>query len=190
MVPFETLEPVQSQAYDRGTGKRTRKAPKNMKIGDIAAATDTPIDTIRYYEREGLLPTAARTESNYRLYTESHAQRLLFIRHCRSLDMTLDEIRVLLRFKDSPNENCGEVNALLDAHIGHVVQRVRELRALEQELKRLRAQCVEAQDAAHCGILEDLSRAEGATRSSAGHTNRHHVHGAHRSGKRANRGPD
>ncbi len=159
-----------------------------MKIGDIAAATGTPIDTIRYYEREGLLPAAARSESNYRLYTEAHAQRLSFIRHCRTLDMTLDEIRLLLRFKDSPDENCGEVNALLDAHIGHVTQRVRELRALEQELKRLRAQCLEAQDAAHCGILEDLSRADSVDRASAGNAGGHHVHGAHRSGKRANGG--
>ncbi len=159
-----------------------------MKIGDIAAATGTPIDTIRYYEREGLLPAAARTESNYRLYTAAHAQRLQFIRHCRTLDMTLDEIRVLLRFKDSPDENCGEVNALLDAHIGHVTERVRELRALEQELKRLRAQCTAAQDAAHCGILEDLSRVDGVARKRSGDACGHQVRGAHRAGKRANGG--
>jgi Cd(II)/Pb(II)-responsive transcriptional regulator len=157
-----------------------------MKIGDVAAATGTPIDTIRYYEREGLLPAAPRTESNYRLYTEAHAQRLQFIRHCRSLDMTLDEIRVLLRFKDSPNQNCGEVNALLDAHIGHVTERVRELRALEQELKRLRAQCTAVRDAAHCGILEDLSRADGVGPNRTGAACGHHVPGTHRAGKRTN----
>jgi hypothetical protein len=72
--------------------------------------------------------------------------------------MTLDEIRLLLRFKDAPDENCGEVNALLDAHIGHVATRLDELRDLERELKRLRTQCRAAQDAGHCGILADLSR--------------------------------
>ncbi|WP_341677280.1 Cd(II)/Pb(II)-responsive transcriptional regulator [Niveibacterium sp. SC-1] len=129
-----------------------------MKIGELATATGTPIDTIRFYEREGLMHAAARTEGNYRIYTKAHAERLSFVRHCRALDMTLDEIRLLLRFKDSPDENCGEVNALLDAHIGHVAARLNELRDLERELKRLRTQCRTAQDAAHCGILADLSR--------------------------------
>lgn len=148
-----------------------------MKIGELARITNTQIETIRYYEREGLLPETARTEGNYRIYGDAHAERLSFIRHCRSLDMTLDEIRVLLRFKDAPAENCGEVNALLDEHIGHVAQRIRGLRQLEKQLKNLRELCREAQDAAHCGILNELTelaRKPGAVQSRAGH-----VHGAH-----------
>ena len=128
-----------------------------MKIGELASASGTPVETIRYYEREGLLPTAARTEGNYRVYDDQHAQRLQFVRHCRSLDMTLQEIRTLLAFQDAPDENCAEVNDLLDAHIGHVAQRVRELKQLEKQLKALRAQCQGGQDAAHCGILVGLS---------------------------------
>ena len=69
-----------------------------MKIGELAAASDTVVETIRYYEREGLLPEPARTESNYRTYGDVHLARLQFIRYCRGLDMSLDEIRVLLRF--------------------------------------------------------------------------------------------
>ena len=95
-----------------------------MKIGELAKATGTQAETIRYYEREGLLPDAGRTESNYRVYGEGHARRLGFIRHCRSLDMTIGEIRTLLRFKDGPEENCDEVNALLDEHIEHVATRI------------------------------------------------------------------
>lgn len=129
-----------------------------MKIGELANATGTQIETIRYYEREGLLPSPARTEGNFRIYREEHAKRLTFIRHCRSLDMTLDEIRRLLHFKDVPEENCGDVNTLLDAHIGHVAERIRELRALEKQLKSLRDRCGESQVAAHCGILGELSR--------------------------------
>ena len=89
--------------------------------------------------------------------------------------MTLEEIRVLLRFKDAPNENCGEVNALLDEHIGHVAARIRELRSLERQLKGLRDLCQEARDAAHCGILNQLARqgSEGGS-SAAGQ-----VQGAH-----------
>ena len=95
-----------------------------MKIGELAGLTRTQVETIRYYEREGLLPTPDRTGGNYRIYGESHVERLAFIRNCRNLDMTLDEIRVLLRFRELPDENCGEVNALLDEHIGHVAERV------------------------------------------------------------------
>jgi Cd(II)/Pb(II)-responsive transcriptional regulator len=148
-----------------------------MKIGDLAKATATPVETIRYYEREGLLPAAARTGANYRHYAEVHIQRLQFVRHCRSLDMSLDEIRALLAFQDAPGDHCANVNALLDAHIGHVAQRVRELRALEKQLKALRAQCQGALDAEHCGILEGLSSQAPAV-AAAGH-----VHGTHRKGR-------
>ena len=99
-----------------------------MKIGELAAATSTQVETIRYYEREGLLPQAARSGSDYRIYGDAYIERLSFIRHCRRLDMTLAEIRTLLRFKDVPTENCGEINALLDEHIGHMATRIRDLR--------------------------------------------------------------
>ncbi|WP_428417915.1 Cd(II)/Pb(II)-responsive transcriptional regulator [Methylibium sp.] len=128
-----------------------------MRIGELATATQTQVETIRYYEREGLLPQAARTGGNYRIYEAVHAERLGFIRHCRSLDMTLDEIRVLLRFKDAPQTECGEVDALLDEHIGHVVTRIRELRLLEVQLRTLRARCPGVRDAGHCGILNGLA---------------------------------
>jgi Cd(II)/Pb(II)-responsive transcriptional regulator len=130
-----------------------------MKIGELAAESSTPIETIRYYEREGLLPAPARTQGNFRVYEAVHRERLQFIRFCRRLDMSLDEVRVLLRFKDAPNEDCGDVNALLDEHIGHVSTRIRELRALEKQLKELRASCGISQSADQCGILSGLTRA-------------------------------
>ena len=71
-----------------------------MKIGELAVATATQIETIRFYEREGLIPTPGRSTGNYRVYEASHVQRLIFIRRCRGLDMALDEIRTLLRFTD------------------------------------------------------------------------------------------
>ncbi len=127
-----------------------------MRIGDLAEATGTPVETIRFYERERLLSAARRTANNYRLYTSAHVERLGFIRHCRNLDMTLDEIRSLLRLRDSPSQDCGEVNALLDEHIGHVAQRIRELRALEKDLKALRARCSTPHSIDNCGILNEL----------------------------------
>lgn len=130
----------------------------SMKIGELARLTGAQVETIRYYEREGLLPETARTEGNYRIYGQAHVERLSFIRNCRSLDMTLDEIQVLLRFKDSPEVNCAAVNTLLDEHIGHVADRIRELHQLERHLKGLRKLCQEEQDAGHCGILNELAQ--------------------------------
>jgi Cd(II)/Pb(II)-responsive transcriptional regulator len=113
------------------------------------------VETIRFYEREGLIPQAPRSDGNYRIYGAKHVERLAFVRHCRSLDMTLEEIRVLLRFRDAPQAECGEVNALIDEHIEHVAARIRELRQLEWQLKALREQCVGFRDAEHCGILNE-----------------------------------
>ncbi len=130
-----------------------------MKIGELSSASATPVETIRYYEREGLLPAPGRTEGNFRVYEAPHLQRLQFIRHCRSLDMSLDEVRVLLRVRDAPDAECGDVNALLDEHISHVSHRIRELRALERQLKELRQRCGSGQAASQCGILAGLAEA-------------------------------
>jgi Cd(II)/Pb(II)-responsive transcriptional regulator len=150
-----------------------------MKIGELSKTSGTSIETIRYYESEGLLPAAARTESNYRIYGPQHADRLSFIRHCRSLDMALGEIRTLLEFKDAPLENCASVNQLLDDHIGHVATRIRELKALERQLRALREQCQEAQSSGSCGILRGLSTATALPQAEA-KAKRQHVHGSHR----------
>lgn len=130
-----------------------------MKIGDLAAASSTAVDTIRYYEREGLLPAPGRTAGGFRVYEAAHLERLQFIRYCRGLDMSLDEVRVLLRVRDAPGGDCGDVNALLDAHIGHVSRRIKELRVLEKQLRDLRQRCGEAQRADQCGILTGLAAA-------------------------------
>src|SRR3546814_16484795 len=88
-----------------------------MKIGELAKRTESTVETIRYYEKEGLLPEPSRSDGNYRLYGEEHIERLRFIRHCRTLVMALDEVRTLLRYRDTPTEECGDVHALLDEHI-------------------------------------------------------------------------
>lgn len=153
-----------------------------MKIGELAKTAQTQTETIRYYEREGLLPEAARTGSNYRIYDESHLQRLAFIRHCRSLDMTLAEIRTLLNFKDAPAGSCTDVNTLLDEHIHHVATRIRELKALEKDLKLLREQCASGQAAGDCGILSGLEKAalqQSRNRAPAERGPAAHIHGAH-----------
>jgi Cd(II)/Pb(II)-responsive transcriptional regulator len=148
-----------------------------LKIGDLAKRAQCPAETIRYYEREGLLPEPTRTAGNYRLYSRAHLERLAFIRNCRSLDMTLEEIRQLLRVRDVPGENCDAAHQLLDEHIAHVATRVAELQQLERQLKALRRQCAPARLEKKCGILDGLGRraTAGAEKKSG-----QHVRGTHR----------
>ncbi|MEH6435075.1 Cd(II)/Pb(II)-responsive transcriptional regulator [Massilia sp. DD77] len=127
-----------------------------MKIGELAERSGCLVETIRYYERIGLLMPPERAMNNYRTYNERHSERLLFIRHCRALDMTLDEIRTLLDFRDDPQVRCVGVNELLDKHIGHVVERIRALTALEAQLRELRSRCVVADTTRSCAILHAL----------------------------------
>lgn len=127
-----------------------------MKIGALAERSGCLVETIRYYERIELLPPPGRLSNNYRAYNEDHAERLLFIRHCRALDMTLDEIRVLLDFRDDPEQNCVGVNELLDKHIGHVVDRITSLSALETQLRDLRSRCQATDSTSACEILHAL----------------------------------
>lgn len=129
---------------------------EKLKIGELSGRTGCPTQTIRFYETKGLLPVPSRSAGNYRLYGETHIQRLTFIRHCRGLDMTLDEIRSLLQFQDAPEGECGVVNVLLDEHLRHVGARIRELKALERQLTELRKCCGSRHAMTECGILHEL----------------------------------
>jgi Cd(II)/Pb(II)-responsive transcriptional regulator len=127
-----------------------------LKIGELAKRAGCLVETIRYYEREGLLLEPTRSEGNYRLYKDIHLERLQFIRHCRSLDMTLEEIRDLLRFRDAPDENCSQVNAFLDEHIERVANRIKELKLLQKNLRGLRNLCQQTRATKDCRILQSL----------------------------------
>jgi Cd(II)/Pb(II)-responsive transcriptional regulator len=152
-----------------------------LKIGALAQRTSCQAETIRYYEREGLLPEPARSQGNYRLYGPMHIERLSFIRHCRSLDMTLDEIRTLLNFCDAPTRNCAEVSSVLDEHIHHVADRIAQLHRLERQLKDLRGLCASPGEAESCGILKEMSRVATVPGK---HPLGGHVHGPHRGHRR------
>ena len=128
-----------------------------LRIGELAKSPDCLLQTVRFYESEGLLLEPARSEGNFRLYDDVHLQRLLFIRRCRAKDMTLGEIRQLLSFRDRPELDCGEVNSLVDSHIAQVRAKIKELRELERELTELRRSCDTARTARECGILNGLA---------------------------------
>lgn len=128
-----------------------------MKIGELAKQAHCQVETVRYYEREGLLAAPSRSEGNYRLYQAQHLERLLFIRNCRTLDMTLDEVRSLLTLMDDPLQSCKQVNQLIDEHIQHVQTRISNLQQLQQQLHALRQRCSSGQGEQQCGILQHLN---------------------------------
>ncbi len=135
-----------------------------MKIGELAQVAQCTVETVRYYEKEGLLSAPARTPANYRSYGDVHIGRLRFIRNCRALDMTHEEIRMLLSLMDQPASDCGGVNRLLDEHIAHVDVRIAELSQLKQGLSELRQRCQREQAVDTCGILQGLASMETETR--------------------------
>jgi len=128
-----------------------------MKIGELAKAAKCSVETIRFYEKEGLLPRAGRGANNYRLYRAEHEERLRFIRNCRALDMSHEEVRTLLGQMDGGAADCGPVNAVLDGHIGHIDVRIRELEQLKAELTRIRKRCRSQSPVAECRIIEGIS---------------------------------
>ena len=128
-----------------------------MKIGELAQVAQCTVETVRYYEKEGLLPAPARTSGNFRQYGTEHLERLRFIRNCRALDMNHAEIHTLLQLTDQPTEDCGSINALFDEHIAHVDERIQELAQLKQQLASLRERCQTQQAVDACGILQGLA---------------------------------
>lgn len=130
-----------------------------MLIGELARLAGCEVETIRYYEREKLLSAPARSAAGYRHYQSEHVGELNFILHCRSLGISLAEIRQLASFRADQSLACEEINQLIDRHIGNVHQQLESLHLLEQQLLTLRQRCQHGSDAAHCGILQTLVQA-------------------------------
>ena len=126
-----------------------------VKIGELAKMSGCRVVTIRYYEKEGLLPRPERGEGNHRLYDEGTAERLRFIRHCRLHGMTLAEIRELLAFRDHPAAECRWINALVARHVREVEARIAELEHLKGHLEDLLAAC-NGDQGGDCGILAHI----------------------------------
>lgn len=134
-----------------------------MKIGELARRALCPVETVRYYEKTGLLHAPLRDSvNNYRHYDNSHLEKLLFIRRCRSLDMTHEEIRALLDATHHQDQTCGPVDAIIRSHLTHVQHRIDELKVLEQQLQELLDGCSADRRVEECGIFQQLSADETA----------------------------
>lgn len=128
-----------------------------MQIGELAQVAQTTVETVRYYEKQGLLPQTARTAGNFRVYGPAHVERLRFVRNCRALGMSHEEIHTLLGLADQPTQGCAAVNTLFDQHIAHVQERIRELTQLKSQLAQLRQSCQSERAVDACGILQGLA---------------------------------
>ena len=127
-----------------------------LTIGQLARATHTKVETIRFYEKAGLLPEPARTAGNYRAYTDEHLGRLSFIRRARDLGFSLEQVRELLELADDRDRPCEAIDAIASAHRAEVERKIRDLQALKAELDRLVDQCSHG-TVAQCRIVEALS---------------------------------
>ena len=130
-----------------------------MRIGELARQTGVDVQTVRYYERAGPLDEPSRTASGYRSYGPRHLERLNFVRHCRSLDMPLAEIRRLIELSQDSSLSCEEVDTLVRAHLERVRAKLAALRTLQAQLAALSAQCASGHRVADCGILGELIHA-------------------------------
>ena len=112
-----------------------------MKIGEISRDTGVHIETIRYYERLKLIPKPSRSEAGHRVYTSDHKNRLLFIRRCRGLDFSLNEIRFLLQAAEADNPSCADIAKFSEKHLALIQGKIKDLRAMEKTMKTLLKEC-------------------------------------------------
>jgi Cu(I)-responsive transcriptional regulator len=128
-----------------------------MRIGELARATGTNAETIRYYEREGILPAAERTDSNYRDYSAEHVEALTFVRRARDLGFAMAKVRKLLSLSDSEDKPCEDVALLVQAQVAEVDRKIADLTLLREELNRMLRSC-EGERIGECRIVESLGR--------------------------------
>jgi Cu(I)-responsive transcriptional regulator len=127
-----------------------------LTIGDLGKATRTKVETIRYYERIGLLPKPPRTSGNYRDYGQPELGRLSFIRRARDLGFSIDQVRALLGLSDDRTRDCSEIDQIAEAHLLEVDRKLADLTALRRELKAVIDSC-DGGSVADCRIIEALA---------------------------------
>ena len=126
-----------------------------MRIGQLADRIGVTTKSIRFYESIGLLPDPARTPSGYRDYAETDAERLTFVKTAQRLGLSLDEIREILALRERGQQPCGYVADVLARQVASLDDRIREMRALRDELNRLQARAeAGCDDGTFCGVIE------------------------------------
>lgn len=129
-----------------------------LTIGKLAKATDTKAETIRWYEKVGLIDPPRRTDANYRVYSAQDLARLSFIRRARNLGFSLDQVRALIEISEEEDRHCGSVDAIASSHLDEIDRKIADLTALRRELAGVIASC-RGGPVTECRILEALAPA-------------------------------
>ena len=129
---------------------------KSMTIGKVARSSGVSIDTVRYYERQGLIPAPPRKESGYRIYTEETIRRILFIKNAQELGFSLKEISELLALRVESRRSCNEVMGITQQKIDEVSGKIKSLEGIKSVLEKLKGQCKARELTSPCPILESL----------------------------------
>ncbi len=131
---------------------------ESFTIGDLSRQADVKVVTIRYYEQIGLLPECERTAANYRVYSHAHLERLTFVRRCRDLGFSLEQVRELLHLSTANASSCADVCDLADQHLKDVEARIADLQRLASELRQISESCNGNRPLVECRIMAALSR--------------------------------
>ena len=139
------------------------KAMDVLSIGKLSEQSGVNIETIRYYEKIGVMPAPGRSAGGFRIYEPDHLKRLSFVRRSRQLGFSLDEIRNLLRLVDGHGHTCAEVHALMLSHLAEIRRKIRDLRRLQRAMAEMAARC-SGESVPECPIVDALFDAPAAGR--------------------------
>ncbi len=131
------------------------KNQKEFRIGELSRQTGVNIETIRYYEKSGIMPNPPRTPAGYRVYHQEHVNRLRFIRRCRQLGFSMAEIQALLGLVDEHGYSCREVQKLTLQHAERVREKITDLKRLEKTLRGIASKCT-GERVPECPIIDAL----------------------------------
>ncbi len=139
-----------------GTGVQSRRLTR----GVVSKLTGCNIETMRYYERAGLMPDPARSQGGHRIYSDDQVRRLMFIRRCRELGFRVEQIRELLRLVDGGDYTCAEVRVITVDHLDDVGRKIADLRKIQTTLRDMAAEC-DGGDVPECPIVDVLFKNPG-----------------------------
>jgi DNA-binding transcriptional MerR regulator len=129
-----------------------------FQIGDLAKRTGVKVVTIRYYEQAGLMPVCRRTTGNYRVYAREHLERLRFVRRCRDLGFSLEQIKDMLLLSATASPTCANICDVAARHLKEVEAKIADLRLLASELRRLRSSCNGKRSSRECRMISALAQ--------------------------------
>jgi DNA-binding transcriptional MerR regulator len=134
--------------------------PRELNIGGLSKETGVKVVTIRYYEKIGLLSAPSRSAGNYRVFSHQHVRRLRFIRGCRDLGFSLEQILDFLRLSTDNSCSCAKVCRIAERHLKDVERKLADLKRLASELRRITSSCTGTRPISECRIIEALSRGD------------------------------